>query len=238
MERCYKYLGIIKNNDEVICTGTLLSQDWVLTSEQCCLDLNPKTAHVGFGLLIWRETNFISKILSVVFNQDLCLIKLKESILENRVIKYGNVTDSYEIANCDISFMARLEKNTRNNERSVKCEKMVAVEKSECGKINDDFGCTKNAFSSITADCILNRGGPIMCNDNVQIGVITKILGCDEKGYLIGYTTLKKHLLFIQRVINGTISIKNLNLRSSSQQIRMSIKRFFLKSATAEPART
>lgn len=157
-----------------ICGGSLIGMNWVLTSEQCCDfdDLYRITAGMirpfdeDYSKMFITENAQISTVDSFIVHKDICLMKLKENVYENSMVKYVTLKNStYNIKCKEAMSILLLTSFDINVESQLRC--FFVKELKTCNKSGSAYICGKTDGTIGKSDA----GSPFMCS-GLQFGVI------------------------------------------------------------------
>ena len=203
----YPYQVSIHDQQKLLCGGSIISQNWVLTAAHCVSSLgawelkirlgstfyNKGGTEIRQGLQVIRHPKYNSKTL----DYDVALIKLPQKIPTSQTIKPVTLASYSSSVNArEKVVVTGWGYVTENGPMSTSLKKLTlpVVDQKECKQIysNANITITDNMIctSSLNAEdaCKGDSGGPLVYN-KVQIGIVSWSLGkCTDPRFPGVYT--------------------------------------------------
>ncbi|CAL7945081.1 unnamed protein product [Xylocopa violacea] len=202
----YPYQVSLLYNNNLICGGSIISEDWVLTAAHCVYGLNPTQFRIRLsssyydkeGLLIDGIKTFAwpNKYNERTYDFDVALIKLPSPIQFSATVKSIKLAEPETVVQSNeravVTGWGRL---TSNGPVSSKLQTLTVpiIDQNECVKIFDNQRKVTNnmicagILTGGQDTCRGDSGGPLVQN-GVQIGIVSWGKGCGVPKYPGVYT--------------------------------------------------
>uniref|UniRef100_A0A182JXI6 Peptidase S1 domain-containing protein n=1 Tax=Anopheles christyi TaxID=43041 RepID=A0A182JXI6_9DIPT len=213
----YPYQVSVRELNEHICGGSIITNRWILTAGHCVDDTIAAYMNVRVGSAFYTQGGTIYDVKLAITHpdhvpyswiMDFALLELENTIVFSKTAQpialATRLEDLLSDRYCVVTGWGR----TLNEEESF--EKLRAVEipiisRVLCnatyeGKIDQAMICAGDYANGGKGSCAYDSGGPLVCAD-MQVGIVSWGKGCAMPGYPDVYSSV----LYARMWINSTI---------------------------------
>ncbi|XP_044766634.1 kallikrein-4-like [Coccinella septempunctata] len=235
-EECYpgnytflvQLVSLKRGKKTVICSGTLIKLDTVLTAAHCVLKFRssifaePKIVlHTAEGnvMIGTKKIHIHEKYDKINLQYDVAILVLEDSFSPSQAttisLPFGqNHRNSTQCPRG--KFLGWGNSNLRDidelpipSEGSLRCIDFPVISKDNCSSLRslakmDTFFCAFGGFERPGGGCRGDSGGPFLC-DEVQYGIASVNFGCGVIGEPTFFTSVDKTLDFIERHVKSSV---------------------------------
>ncbi|EFA08591.1 collagenase isoform X1 [Tribolium castaneum] len=205
------------DNNDVVCSGAIISHDWILTSAYCVYEMDSVTVFPGIidlndisGPMIDAKTVIVHEDYNnKTLENDIGLVKLESSLVFDETIQVITLSEDVigDAVNVTISGWGHSNDDQDNLTTILQYATVPTIKNSECAKFYGSDVVTSNVLCTHNSDlvkgpCLNDGGAPLIINagtDPQHVGIFSFLgeHGC-EKNYPAGYTRTASYLNWVK----------------------------------------
>jgi len=256
----YPFFAFMKLGPPTGCGGTLIHEDIVLTSAQCREVFDKRGIHIGgdhteYGANTESEFHEDDTILihpgytgkGGYYKDDIMLIKLQTSS-DLTPVTLGTEDSLYETASLTVIGHGDTRQNGKLSELLVEVNNLslenfdacndIYKEEAEEDDVLDEGShiCVADPNDAGKDSCQADAGGPLLVDDNIQVGIVSFGIGCGQMGKPSVYTRVSHYKEWIDTNVcamssnppsacsNTSTEDSNVEMKLDAEQEEMMVK--------------
>jgi len=209
------------------CGGSIINENWIVTAAHCCANQSPFSMHVVAGGI--KLNNFENEeeprdvdsiishpsYISSTISNDICLLKLKESLEWTDFVQPINLPESMQQTEAGtmvtVTGWGTLSEGAFNLPNVLHKVTLPVVSDEECDRAyaSAGYGTEENMICAGLPEggkdsCQGDSGGPFFLNEEgnpTLLGIVSWGIGCARAGYPGVYSEVSYHIDWIMSTI-------------------------------------
>ncbi|XP_040170219.1 trypsin-4-like [Anopheles arabiensis] len=217
----HPYQVSVRELNEHICGGSIITNRWVLTAGHCVDDTIAAYMNVRVGSAFYAKGGTIHPVDSVTTHPDhvpyswladFALLHLKHAIVFSTIAQPIALAFRLDNALSDRECVVTGWGRTLNEEESfdkLRAVQIPLVSRVLCnatyeGKIDQTMICAGDFVDGGKGSCAYDSGGPLVCGD-MQVGIVSWGKGCAMPGYPDVYSSVLYARAWINSIVHNSI---------------------------------